>query len=230
MSCLVFYINSHRKTGTVTLCLIYIFILLFIVISLGRWHLWSVVFENLWIQHHQYLQNYPGLFKLPVQGQLGPERWCVLRLVKVWWDVRTINIIISLHITFLSISLFHSFISWQDVWVSISTLCKAIHVQRNDTCPTVIPRNCACVKQVMIVWKLIFGYNVQRQQIHLTVERFSTNPNPGYRLSPSVRLVENRSTVRYICCLSNGKHPVARINYSRGAFNHERANGRNFVK
>ena len=30
------------------------------------------------------------------------------------------------------------------------TLCKAIHVQRNDTCPTVIPRNCACVKQVLI--------------------------------------------------------------------------------
>ena len=75
----------------------------------------------------------------------------------------------------------------------LSILCKAIHIQRNDTCPTVILRNCACVKQVLIGWKLIFGYKAQWQQIHHTVERFSTNQNPGYRMSPSVRLVENRS-------------------------------------
>ena len=42
--------------------------------------------------------------------------------------------------------------------VGLITICKAIHVQRNDTCPTVIPRICACVKQVLIVSKLIFGY------------------------------------------------------------------------
>ena len=29
-------------------------------------------------------------------------------------------------------------------------LCKAIHDRRNDTCPTIIPRNCACVKEVLI--------------------------------------------------------------------------------
>ena len=34
---------------------------------------------------------------------------------------------------------------------------------------------CACVKQVLIGWKLIFGYKVQGQRIHRTVERFSTN-------------------------------------------------------
>ena len=54
-------------------------------------------------------------------------------------------------------------------------LCNAMHVQRNDTCPAVIPRIFACVKQVLIDWKLFFGYKVQRQQIHGTVERFSTN-------------------------------------------------------
>ena len=31
-------------------------------------------------------------------------------------------------------------------------LCKAMHVQRNDTCPTVIPRICARVKQILIGW------------------------------------------------------------------------------
>ena len=41
--------------------------------------------------------------------------------------------------------------------ISCNTICKAIHVQWNDTCPTVIPRNCACVKPVLIGWKLIFG-------------------------------------------------------------------------
>ena len=64
-----------------------------------------------------------------------------------------------------------------------------IHVQRNDTCPTVIPRNSACVKHVLIGWKLIFGYRVQRQQMHHTVEWFSTNQNPGYRMSPSSWLI-----------------------------------------
>ena len=63
------------------------------------------------------------------------------------------------------------------------------------------PWNCACVKQVLIGWKLIFGYKVQRQQVHRTVEQFfSTNLNPGYRMSPSVWLVESDSTVRRICC------------------------------
>ena len=31
-----------------------------------------------------------------------------------------------------------------------NTLRKAIHVQQNCTCPTVILQNCACVKQVLI--------------------------------------------------------------------------------
>ena len=56
--------------------------------------------------------------------------------------------------------------------------------QRNDTCPTVIPRICACVKQVLIGWNLIFGYKVQRQQIHRRVERFSTNQTLGDILYP----------------------------------------------
>ena len=77
-----------------------------------------------------------------------------------------------------------------------TTLCKAIHILQNDTCPTVIPQNCACVKQVLIGWKLIFGYTVQRQQIHRTVEQFSTNRNPGYRMSPSVWFVKNRLLYR----------------------------------
>ena len=81
-----------------------------------------------------------------------------------------------------------------------STLCKAIHVQQNDTCPTVTLRNCACVKQVLIGRKLSFGFKVQRQQIHCTVEWFSNNQNPGYRISPSLWLVENHSTVWCICC------------------------------
>ena len=85
-------------------------------------------------------------------------------------------------------------------WGCACTLCKAIHVQRNNTCQTVIPRNCTCVKQVLIGWKLFFGYKVQRQQIHRTVERFSTNYNPEHRMSPSVWLVDNRSNVRCICC------------------------------
>ena len=76
---------------------------------------------------------------------------------------------------------------------SCNTLCKAIHIQRNDTCPTVIPRICACVKQVLIGWKLIIGYKVQRQQIHRTMERFSTNQTLGDILYPGFRLVENRS-------------------------------------
>ena len=35
---------------------------------------------------------------------------------------------------------------------------------------------------------------------YITVERFSTNQNPGHRISPSVWLVENRSTVWCTCC------------------------------
>ena len=65
----------------------------------------------------------------------------------------------------------------------------------------VIPWNSACVEQVLIGWKLIFGCKVQRHQIHCTVERFLTNQNPDYRMSPSVWLVENRSTVQCICWL-----------------------------
>ena len=62
------------------------------------------------------------------------------------------------------------------LWRNI-TLCKAKHVQLNDTCPTVIPRNCACVKQVLIGWKLIFGYKVQQQLIHRTVAYMWTLPD-----------------------------------------------------
>ena len=72
------------------------------------------------------------------------------------------------------------------------TLCKTIHVQWNDTCPTVIPRICMCIKQVLIGWKLIFGYKVQWQQIHRTVERDL--------VYPGFWLVENCSTVRCIGC------------------------------
>ena len=85
-------------------------------------------------------------------------------------------------------------------FMAIFTLCKAIHVQWNDTWPAVILQNCTCVKQVLIVRKLIFGYKVQQQQIHHKVERFLTNQNSGYKVSPTVYLVENRSTVRCICC------------------------------
>ena len=46
-----------------------------------------------------------------------------------------------------------------------------IHVQRSV-------RKIAC-KQVLIGWMLIFWYKVQRQQIHRTVELFSTSQNPG---------------------------------------------------
>ena len=60
-----------------------------------------------------------------------------------------------------------------------------------DTCRTVITRNCVCVKQVLTCYKLIFEYKVQQQHIHRTEERFSTNQNPRYRVSPSVLLVEN---------------------------------------
>ena len=60
--------------------------------------------------------------------------------------------------------------------------------------------NCACVKQVLIGWTLIFAYKVQWQQIHRTVEQFSTNQNPGYTMSPSVWLVENCSIAGCICC------------------------------
>ena len=77
---------------------------------------------------------------------------------------------------------------------------------QGDTCPTewhmstVIPQNCACVKQVLIGWKLIFWYKVQWQQIHRTVEQFSTNQMLGDILYPGFWLVENCSTVRCICC------------------------------
>ena len=46
---------------------------------------------------------------------------------------------------------------WCDLFCQKITLCKEIHVQRNDSCPTVILPNCACVKQVLSGWKLIFG-------------------------------------------------------------------------
>ena len=79
------------------------------------------------------------------------------------------------------------------------TLCKTKHVQRNDTCPTVISRICAYVKQVLTGWKLIFWYKVQWPQIHRTVEQFSTNQTPGDILYPGFWLVENCSIVRWIC-------------------------------
>ena len=43
------------------------------------------------------------------------------------------------------------------------------HTMQGDTCPTVILQICACVKQVLIGWKLIFGYMIQRQLIHRTM-------------------------------------------------------------
>ena len=55
------------------------------------------------------------------------------------------------------------------------------HTMQGDICPTVILRNCACVKQVQIGWKLVFGYKVQRQQIHHT-GWFSTNQDTGWPL------------------------------------------------
>ena len=44
---------------------------------------------------------------------------------------------------------------WFPVLLSVTTmtyctLCKVIHVQQNDTCPMIIPQNCACVQQVLI--------------------------------------------------------------------------------
>ena len=63
---------------------------------------------------------------------------------------------------------------------------------QGDTCPTVIPWICMCIKQVLIGWKLIFGYNVQWQQM-CTVEQFSTNQTPGDILYPGFWLVKNCS-------------------------------------
>ena len=56
------------------------------------------------------------------------------------------------------------------IWSIPHCHCKAIHNQRNDTYPTVIPQICACISQVLIGWKFIFGYMVQWQQIYLTVK------------------------------------------------------------
>ena len=69
-----------------------------------------------------------------------------------------------------------------------------IHVQE-------LFREIACgLKQVLICWKLIFGYKVHWQQIHHTAEWFSTNQNPGYRMSPSVRkrnsITKKKKTIR----------------------------------
>ena len=75
------------------------------------------------------------------------------------------------------------------------TLCKAIHVQQNDTCPIVISRICVRIKQVLIGWKLIFGYEVQWQQIHRKVEWFLTNQTLGDSLYPRFWLVKNHSTL-----------------------------------
>ena len=46
----------------------------------------------------------------------------------------------------------------QDLLLIHITLCKATHVQRNDTYPTAFPRIRACVRQVLVGWKLLFGY------------------------------------------------------------------------
>ena len=43
---------------------------------------------------------------------------------------------------------------------------------------------CVCIKQVWMGWKLIFKYKVQLQQIHRTVEWFSTNQTLGDILYP----------------------------------------------
>ena len=48
-----------------------------------------------------------------------------------------------------------------------------IHVQRW------FRKICMCVKQILIGWRLIFEYKVQWQQIHRTVEQFSTNQSLG---------------------------------------------------
>ena len=93
----------------------------------------------------------------------------------------------------------HFFMGWKFFEIEKYCIC-AHYVQRNDTCPTVIPRIWACVKQVLIGWKLIFGYKVQRQWIHRTVERFSTNQTLGDILYHAFWLVKNRSTVQCICC------------------------------
>ena len=82
-------------------------------------------------------------------------------------------------------SLEQGFVQWRLAWKNEHnghTLCMVIHVQRNDTCPTVISRNCVRVEQVLTEsW---FGYKVQQQQIYRTVEQFSTNQTLGDILYP----------------------------------------------
>ena len=80
-------------------------------------------------------------------------------------------------------------ISWAGSFlVGLPQLLAKENTMQGNTRPMVIPRNCAWVKQVLIGWKLIFGYKVQWQQIHRTVEWFSTYQNPGYRMSPCIWL------------------------------------------
>ena len=101
-----------------------------------------------------------------------------------------------LHMTFTGFLMMWLIYSWQVQKVStIYTLWRAIHVQQIDTCPTVILRNCVCIKQVLILdtrsnsCRYIEQWNI-----------FWINQNLGYRMSTSIWLVENRSTVRCICC------------------------------
>ena len=49
-------------------------------------------------------------------------------------------------------------------------ICPAEGHKYISTCPTVIPQICACGKQILTGWKLIFGYMAQWQQIHRTAE------------------------------------------------------------
>ena len=68
-----------------------------------------------------------------------------------------------------------------------------IHVQRSFC-------ELACaLNKFRLVESLNFGYKVQWQQIHPTVERFLTNQTLGDILYPGFWLVENCSTVWCIC-------------------------------
>ena len=84
--------------------------------------------------------------------------------------------------------------------------------------PTVILQICACVKQVLIGWKLIFWYKIQWQQIHHTMERFSTSQMLGDILYPGFWLVENHSTVMYLLPLDLVSKSQPSINQNRHNF------------
>ena len=75
-------------------------------------------------------------------------------------------------------------ISWLMVKINVKLCILIQHITQGHTCPTewyspTVIQQCACAEQFLIGWKLIFGYKVEWQQIHHTMEQFSTNLTLG---------------------------------------------------